>query len=366
MQRQRLQTLPSRSRPVRAGLQVHLPEPEISLQAFPGPAPAPRPARGRLYAGRSADWVKEWLDAREKRAARQEQKQENKGQPADPAAAAKREASRLKRMAAGLDDLERWMCDLIRHGLGQLSGTPPGRRKPPRAWSTRSFPASPRGCGTCKASRPPGEDWPGVVLAQFGQLQLLIDAFRHLDALSPEEQADVRAALGLSPDKDEVLATGERLSDLWLVLGVGYAEENRLWRRRVWLRGQNNGRTALLLDFSHGGKHFEQSFVVGSLTDMTLAFYPGAVPLRAIATGDPVRAKTAPIPTVSLREALEGMAKAIAAQPWQGPPAPHVSDGVPCRSDDSWFLQTDAGDRLPLSTTTTTAGNCSRKAADAP
>ena len=41
---------------------------------------------------------------------------------------------------------------------------------------------------------------------------------------------------------------------------------------------------------------------------MTLAFYPGAVPLRAIATGDPVRAKTAPIPTVSLREALEGMA----------------------------------------------------------
>ena len=57
--------------------------------------------------GEAPDWVKEWLDAREKRAARQEQKQENKGQPADPAAAAKREASRLKRMAAGLDDLER-------------------------------------------------------------------------------------------------------------------------------------------------------------------------------------------------------------------------------------------------------------------
>ena len=148
-----------------------------------------------------------------------------------------------------------------------------------------------------------------------------------------------------------MLTTGERLSDLWLVLGVGYAEENRLWRRRVWLRGQNSGRTALLLDFSHGGKHFEQSFVVGSLADMTLAFYPGAAPLRAIATGDPVRAKTAPIPTVSLREALEGMAKAIAAQPWQWPLPLMVSDGVPCRSDDSWFLQTDAGDRLPLSIT---------------
>ena len=43
--------------------------------------------------------------------------------------------------------------------------------------------------------------------------------------------------------------------------------------------------------------------------------------------------------------------KAIAAQPWQWPLPLMVSDGVPCRSDDSWFLQTDAGDRLPLSIT---------------
>ena len=267
------------------------------------------------------------------------------------AAAAKREASRLKRMAAGLDDLERWMCDLIRHGLGQLSGTPAWQKEAAARMVDAQLPGIAARLRNLQGVTSSGEDWPGVVLAQFGQLQLLIDAFRHLDALSPEEQADVRAALGLSPDKDEVLVTGERLSDLWLVLGVGYAEENRLWRRRVWLRGQNSGRTALLLDFSHGGKHFEQSFVVGSLADMTLAFYPGAAPLRAIATGDPVRAKTAPIPTVSLREALEGMAKAIAAQPWQWPLPLMVSDGVPCRSDDSWFLQTDAGDRLPLSIT---------------
>ena len=194
--------------------------------------------------GEAPDWVKEWLDAREKRAARQEQKQENKGQPADPAAAAKREASRLKRMAAGLDDLERWMCDLIRHGLGQLSGTPAWQEEAAARMVDAQLPGIAARLRSLQGVTSSGEDWPGVVLAQFGQLQLLIDAFRHLDALSPEEQADVRAALGLSPDKDEVLATGERLSDLWLVLGVGYAEENRLWRRRVWLRGQNSGRTA--------------------------------------------------------------------------------------------------------------------------
>ena len=69
-----------------------------------------------------------------------------------------------------------------------------------------------------------------------------------------------------------MLATGERLNDLWLVLGVSYAEENKLWRRRVWLRGQNSGRTALLLDFSHGGKHFEQSFVCLLYTSYFTAF----------------------------------------------------------------------------------------------
>ena len=185
-----------------------------------------------------------------------------------------------------------------------------------------------------------------MVLAQFGQLQLLIDAFRHLDALSPEEQADVRAALGLSPDKDEVLATGERLSDLWLVLGVGYAEEKQaLAAARLAARAEQRARGPAA-GFLARRQAFRTELVVGSLADMTLAFYPGAVPLRAIATGDPVRAKTAPIPTVSLREALEGMAKAIAAQPWQWPLPLMVSDGVPCRSDDSWFLQTDAGDRL--------------------
>ena len=204
--------------------------------------------------GEAPDWVKEWLDARDKRAARQEQKQENKGQPADPAAAAKREASRLKRMAAGLDDLERWMCDLIRHGLGQLSGAPAWQEEAAARMVDAQLPGIAARLRNLQGVTFSGEDWPGVVLAQFGQLQLLIDAFRHLDALSPEEQADIRAALGLSPDKDEVLATGERLNDLWLVLGVSYAEENKLWRRRVWLRGQNSGRTALLLDFSHGGK----------------------------------------------------------------------------------------------------------------
>lgn len=111
--------------------------------------------------GEAPDWVKEWLDAREKRAARQEQKQENKGQPADPAG--RSQARGVPPQTHGCPAWTIWSAGCATSyatASGSSPGLPPGRRKPPRAWSTRSFPASPRGCGTCKASRPPGRTGP--------------------------------------------------------------------------------------------------------------------------------------------------------------------------------------------------------------
>ena len=302
--------------------------------------------------GEAPDWVKEWLDSRQKRAARQEEKKE-KGQPADPAAAARREASRLRRMAAGLDDLERWMCDIVRHGLDQLENDSRWAEETAARMVDAQLPGiaarlrSLHGVTFSRGGWTPG-DWTQILLAQFGQFQLLIDAFRRIDALPPAEQQDIRAALGLAPDKDTVLASGERVRDEWLVLGVSHLEEDKLWSRRVWLRGQAHGRTALLLDFSHGGKQFDQSFLPGSLVSLTLAFYPGAAPLRAIAAEAPVLSGTAPVPTVPLRAALEDMARRVAAQPWLWPLPMLVSDGIPSRKDDVWYLQTPEGDCLPL------------------
>lgn len=105
--------------------------------------------------------------------------------PPIPPAAAKREASRLKRMAAGLDDLERWMCDLIRHGLGQLSGTPAWQEEAAARMVDAQLPGIAARLRNLQGVTSSGEDWPGVVLAQFGQLQLLIDAFRHLGRTVP-------------------------------------------------------------------------------------------------------------------------------------------------------------------------------------
>ena len=73
-------------------------------------------------------WVAEWLASRQKRAEKQEQKvkaaAETPEAPADPQAAAKREAVRQQRMNAGIDELERWLADHVRHGLAPLPAQP--------------------------------------------------------------------------------------------------------------------------------------------------------------------------------------------------------------------------------------------------
>ena len=159
----------------------------------------------------------------------------------------------------------------------------------------------------------------------------------------------MRAAVGLVADKEDVLNSGERVQDDWLVLGQSVAEEGKLWRRRVWLRGQAGGRMALLLDFSHGGRRFEQVFMSGSVVRATLVFYPSAAALRALLVDAPVLSAHAVAPPLcTLPEALEGLAQSLAAQPWQWPRPLVFSDGVPVRVQEQWFLHTPAGQIVPL------------------
>ena len=120
----------------------------------------------------------------------------------------------------------------------------------------------------------------------------------------------MRAALGYLPDKDAVLAGEDRVSDVWSVIGVTVAEDDRLWRRRVWLFGRTSGRLALLLDFSHGTRSFEPVLMPGDAVRMTLAFYPGSSPLRAVVADVPVsEPESGPLPSFTLEEALADMAR---------------------------------------------------------
>lgn len=294
-------------------------------------------------------WVAEWLASRQQRAEKQEAKiAEKREAPADPQASARREEARRQRMAGGLEELERWLNDRLRQGLAQLPGQTAIWEELARRMIDAQLPGLAFRLRQIGARVGRDETWPGYVLGGLGQLRVLIDAFRRLDSLPPAVQQDVRTALGLSLDRDSVLASGERLRDDWLVLGQAIDEEGDLWSRRVWLLGQQSRRPALLLDFAHGSRRFEQNYVTASSLHGELAFFPGNLPLRALNTGDARLLPASSPPTGQLATALEALAQAVAANPWQSPRPMLVDDGVPCPGNRGWSLHCPERRRLPL------------------
>ncbi len=300
-------------------------------------------------------WVSEWLALRQQRAAKQEQKKGAEGigeaAVADPQAAAKREARRLERMAAGAADLQRWMADQVRQGLANLSLQGAAMQ----ALAARMVDAQAPGLAFRIRQMQDivdkgGLDWPARVLAHMGRLQLLLDAFQGKEALPLSTQADVLAAMGWAVDKEEVLAQGEQVTDTWIVLGQSMEENAKLWERRVWLRGQSSGRHALLLDFSHGNRHFEYSFFTGTSVKMKLAFFPGTASLRALAVNSPETCTgSVTVPqTGPLDQALINIADFVAANTWQLLLPFFTAEGFVRARNSGWALQIDGGHSLPL------------------
>lgn len=299
------------------------------------------------FEGSRPDWVNEWLEGRQQRAAKKEEGKAKKKTPTP--ASPKKEAARLERMRAGLEELERWMNDQVRQGLSSLSGHYEEWERLAARMVDAQVPGMAARLRDMAALVDRGEDWPAVVLGRLGDLQLLTEAFFRLESLSAAEQADVRSALGYLPDRDSVLAGADRVSDIWSVIGVSEVEEDRLWRRRVWLYGRSSGRTALLLDFSHGARSFEPVFLTGDHVRMTLVFYPGASPLRAVVTDTPASVQVSdPLPERTLDEALADMAERVAANPWQSPLPLFFGGARLVRGEKAWFLRSEQGRDIPL------------------
>jgi hypothetical protein len=306
---------------------------------------------GAFTASEAPAWVSEWLVSRQQRAQKKVESAEA-GEGAatapDPKAAERKTAQRQQRMSDGIAELSRWLGDRLRQGLASLPTQPEVWEQLAVRMVDAQLPGLAfrlRAAGDLVGE---GTDWPAPVLAALGALQLLCDAFARLDALDPSQQADVRAALGLSESRESVLAEGERVQAQWLVLGQSVDEEDRLWRRRVWLRAVESGRVALLLDHAHGARRFEPAFVSGTQVAATLAFFPGTRPLRAVLADTPNTLAPHPLPAGSLDEGLDALADAVAANPWQWPRPLWVSEGVVFHDDGHWRLRVADGRSLPL------------------
>jgi len=262
-------------------------------------------------------WVNEWLNTRSEKAEKKEQKAKAPAQ-ADPAEAAKRAEQRWTRMASASQELQRWLCDQVRRGLGSLGEV---QRDEWKTMAARLVDMQVPGLAQRVVEAAEligrGSSWPERMLQRLGMLQLAVDALARHDTLDDALKSELRSALGWPIDRAEVLDRGEKLRDTWLVVGqLAEERDDRLTERRVWLQGQDSGRRALLLDHAFAGKGFEQSWLTAHANEATLAFFPGRARLRALC----VEVHGGPVPlmprSADLASEWTGVAQRIAASPW--------------------------------------------------
>jgi hypothetical protein len=278
-------------------------------------------APDRVASAAPPEWVTEWLDKRTETAERKKQRAEKAADapPPDPEQQAKRAEKRLARVLAGVEALELWLADLVRTGLASV---PMGDA----TWNTQAarlvdaqapgLAARVRRLGAIPRS---GPDWGEHLAEGLGQLALLTQATRRLEALPAPLAADVRAAVGWTLEKDEVAATGERVSDQWAITGQVVEEDDRFRVERSWLRGVGTGRDALVLQFAVGPARFPETLLPGTVLDAELAFWPSAHPLRAavFARHGEMKPLAQPLGNAGdIGDLLERYARALARQPW--------------------------------------------------
>ncbi|CRK57539.1 FIG01127675: hypothetical protein [Alloactinosynnema sp. L-07] len=300
-------------------------------------------AEGVVADGDEPEWVDAWLRERASRV-----RQSTEPGERDEAAAATRAARRAGRVSGGVAELLGWLNDQVSTGLAVLDQSPDVLY----GVAARMVDAQAGGLATAlrRAAVIPGRgrDWPSRLLEELALLRALAKAYERVDELPEPLAATVRARIGFTVDTADVLASGERVSDEWLVAGHVDQESEQLVSRRVWLRGVESGRWALVLSFAGPGRTLDTSLIGGTRLRAVLAFYPGALPLRALVAdkGDPVLAGRPE--GGGIGDALAAYAGALAVDPWTERVPVMLGDVTPVRLGGGWGLSSSDGLALPL------------------
>jgi SWIM zinc finger len=293
--------------------------------------------------GDAPEWAASWIADR---AARSTDAKEPKP-PADPAAALRRAEQREARVASGLTEADRWLCDQVRQGLAA------SQRSTYRHWddiAARMVDAQAPGLAerlrALAAVPHSGSGWEARLLEEYALLRLLALAGREQAGLPPPLRDTVRSRVGFTVRQADVLANAAPVRDFWTVLARRDLDQDRIRTRRVWLRGQDSGRFALVLSFAVLGQTLDDSLIVGTKIDADLAFYPGAWPLRALVAAKHDTFPGAPPTGATVTGLLASYAAALAEDPWLDT-WPAVLAATPTRAPVPG-LHDAAGDALPL------------------
>jgi hypothetical protein len=342
-------TCPSRKHPCKHGLALLL----LWAEGDGSVAEGDRPADF------AADWVHRLMARPPGSAARE-------ASPPDPEAQAKRLAQRLETMSAGIDEFERWLFDMVRQGLASARHQPfsfwdaaaarlvdaqmPGLADRLRALPGLIHTSDDRASDDPASEDRASDDWATVLLSELARGYLAVAAWRRRDVLPDDVLADLRVVLGWSRRVDEVLDRGDRLTDRWTVVGLGFEDDGRLQSQRTWLHGERTGRVAVVLDFAAAGASLAVAEVLGSVVEAEVALYPGSDPRRALFTGERTVVGTADaLPATDLATALDQVATWVAANPFADRFPVGLSGVVPLAGPRPLVAEPGAA-ALPLST----------------
>lgn len=296
------------------------------------------------------DWVTEWISSRTQR----QEKQAQVASPKDPAAQTKRIAQRRAKMTTGVIDLQHWLQDRIRQGLGSLATESHQFWEQPAA---RLVDAQAEGLARIlrqwSGIPQSTKNWNEILLAEMGCLYLALEGFQRLDTLPETTQADLRIFTGWAFKKEDILTDPSllRLQDDWWILGQKEEEEEKLRSQRTWLWGISTQKMGLLLQYSFGSKPFEIPLAPGLVIKAEWVFYPSSYPLRGLLVerqGD--SSVSGSLTGYSTCEsALAAYGSALALQPWLIQ-FPMVLDGViPIRQEEQSYLLDSQQNALLLS-----------------
>ncbi len=299
------------------------------------------------------DWVREWLEKRAQTSQKKQEKQ--KAVLADPEAQAKRVQKREDKIQAGLVDLDLWLRDLMRQGLATAQNQSYSFWDQPAARMVDAqAPALARRLREMASLPHRGVDWPSQLLAELGQLHLLIQGYQRQETLPSEVVAELRSQLGWTQKQEELLAISqqadsgiEKIHDTWAVVGLRAYEEDNLRVQRVWLQGQT--RSALILSFAYGSNPLDTSLLPGTSLEADLVFYPGLYPLRSLVKdrGEVQSLESCP-QGLTMAEGMATYGSAIATNPWLAEFPLLLRDVVPCPQSSGWCLKDIEGHQLEL------------------
>ncbi|GCE28160.1 hypothetical protein KDA_36440 [Dictyobacter alpinus] len=301
------------------------------------------------------EWVSSWL---QKRAAAQKRQETLASKETQPTSSNKKASQSIDKRQAkvqlGIEQLDLWLNDLVRNGLGSVEALPATFWEQQAAQMVDAQASGLAARVRILADIPnASKTWTARLLAQLGKLALLTEAYRHLERVDSNLQEEIRQLVGWTVKEPEVLARGTHITDDWLFLGQRQESAQRGRLQRTWLWGARNQQSAYILQFSFAGAPYTEHYPTGFHQEAEMAYWPGALAQRALfverqSTIQPIQ--TALPGKESFTEFLAEVASQLAQQPWQERFLCILRQAIPIYDveRDRWYLRDQLGKALPL------------------